>query len=822
MFTFLQQLSRTGTQHAKKKTYLENRIMLANNIGLAIAFLVGLPFIGISLLFFPPLWPIPVAGTLISLAILPLNHLGLYNASRLVVAWGPALLACAYNAGLAMEGQPPFYGIMLVQLSFSFVPFLVFDLKEKGYLWPTVAGLVIALLGYKVWNSWLEIPLDTEIIRSGWLSTVSAFLGVYIGMTFVYLLLLQNKKAEQRAAQLLQETTASNAALATAKEETEKNLLRLEEARQNEAKRQWVNEGLNEVANLVRRHQNINDFVQHIMPFLVKYMEANQGALFQVNQQQEQIEMLAAYAYGRKKHLQKTLAFGEGLVGQACLEKDVLHLTEIPQDYVTITSGLGQALPTAILIVPLLNEDEVAGVVEMAGFKPFEEQQIEFMQKLGEVVAAHLRNARANAKMQELLETSQEQTETMRSQEEEMRQNMEELQATQEQMKRKETDHLYQINRLEQMHEHNTERYRMLALVADHTDNSVIITDPQGLTEYVNKGFTKLTGYSLEEIQGKKPGALLQGPDTDPATVKRIRAKLNARLPFYEEILNYDTQGNEYWISMSVNPVFTEGQLTNFVSVQANITEMKQKALDHQAQVSAIDKNLATIEFDLQGNIQDANTNFLQAMGYTLPEIKGKHHRMFVRKEELGPEYEQMWETLRQGNILSEEVQRIGKSGQSVWLKAHYTPILDITDKPYKIIKYAQDVTHDKALAQNYQAQMEAIRRNYAVIEFDLEGNITDANPIFLDLMQYHKADIVGQHHRIFVFEEDQDAAYAQMWKDLAKGKSQAATFRRRKKNGQEVMLNSIYTPILNANGQTYKVVKYGQLATYATVNQEA
>lgn len=151
------------------------------------------------------------------------------------------------------------------------------------------------------------------------------------------------------------------------------------------------------------------------------------------------------------------------------------------------------------------------------------------------------------------------------------------------------------------------ELQRMLSLVANETDNAVIISDSEGLIEYVNNGFYRLTGWSLEEVRGKKPGSFLQGEETDPRTVDVIRQKLKNRDAFYDEILNYRKDGSPYWTSLSINPVFNEGQLTNFIAVQADITRVKQMSLDFTNKLQAIGSALVLLEMEPDGRLVEAN-----------------------------------------------------------------------------------------------------------------------------------------------------------------------------------------------------------------------
>lgn len=152
------------------------------------------------------------------------------------------------------------------------------------------------------------------------------------------------------------------------------------------------------------------------------------------------------------------------------------------------------------------------------------------------------------------------------------------------------------------------EQQRMLSLVANETDNAVIITGPDGLIQYVNKGFTRLTGWDLQEVSGKKPGEFLQGQETDPRTVDVIRNKLKNRQSFYDEILNYRKDGTPYWTSLSINPVFENQNLVNFIAIQADITRVKQMALDFTNKLKAIGSALALLEAEPDGTVIEANS----------------------------------------------------------------------------------------------------------------------------------------------------------------------------------------------------------------------
>ncbi|MFN8438640.1 MAG: PAS domain S-box protein [Cytophagales bacterium] len=345
-----------------------------------------------------------------------------------------------------------------------------------------------------------------------------------------------------------------------------------------EKQRNWATEGLANFIDILRsKNDDLTNLTDKIISSLVKYINANQGALYLLNNDhgtEVYLEMTSCYAYNKKKFVNKKMKLGENLVGQSVLEKDIIYITDIPQDYIKITSGLGEALPANLLIVPLILDDEVFGVLEIASFNIFEKYQIEFVKKLGESIASTISSVKSNIKTIKLLEQSQVHAEEMRSQEEEMRQNMEELSATQEEMRR--------------------------------------------------------NGYELES---------------------------------------------------------------------------RMRAIDHSG--------IASIEFDLNGVIITANDSFCKLMAYTVEELKGQHHSIFVSKvfkESL--EYKQFWENLARGIAQPGEFERVNKNGESVYIQGCYSIVRNPDGTPNRVLKIATDITSSKLQLVKLQEQEEELRQN--------------------------------------------------------------------------------------------------------------
>jgi len=226
--------------------------------------------------------------------------------------------------------------------------------------------------------------------------------------------------------------------------------------------RNWASQGLAKFSDILRKsNNNLEEFSYEIISQLVKYTNTNQGGMYIVNDSDKNniiIEMKACYAFDRRKYLQKEIHVGEGLVGRCYQEKEKIYLTEIPNDYIKITSGLGDENPRALLIVPLIYNDVIYGLIEMASFKEFPPYVIEFIERVGESIAATISSIKANIQTTYLLEQSQQQAEEMAAQEEEMRQNMEELRATQEQSARREEELSREVQELRKRLKELTEK----------------------------------------------------------------------------------------------------------------------------------------------------------------------------------------------------------------------------------------------------------------------------------------------------------------------------------------------------------------------------
>ena len=354
---------------------------------------------------------------------------------------------------------------------------------------------------------------------------------------------------------------------------------------------------------------------------------------------------------------------------------------------------------------------------------------------------------------------------------------------------------------------------RLKAIVAAMGKSQAMIEfGTDGTIVDANENFLDAMGYTLDEIKGQHHRMFVEPRYADSTEYAEFWQRLGAGEFQTAEYKRLGKGGREVWIQASYNPILDKrGKPVRIIKIATDITAQTLRNADYLGQLDAIGKSQAVIEFDLSGTILDANPNFLNAMGYSLDEVKGRHHRMFVEPAYAdSDEYAAFWERLGAGEFQAAEYKRLGKGGREVWIQATYNPICDPAGKPYKVVKYATDITASTMKNAEYRGQIDAIGRSQAVIEFELDGTIITANKNFLGAMGYGLEEVKGKHHRIFVDpNEVETAEYAAFWRELADGTHKSAEFRRRAKDGSDVWIQASYNPIFDPEGRPIKVIKY-------------
>jgi methyl-accepting chemotaxis protein len=336
-----------------------------------------------------------------------------------------------------------------------------------------------------------------------------------------------------------------------------------------------------------------------------------------------------------------------------------------------------------------------------------------------------------------------------------------------------------------------------------------------------NALFTKPLGYSKEELVGKQITYFLAPDTAQSPEYKAMWEKLNQGEMQSRQIKRIAKDRQEFWFQSSYVPVKgTDGKPYKVIIYSFCVTADKLRNADFEGQLKAISQIQGVIEFDLKGNILAVNENFASVTGYSEKEIVGNHHSMFIEASyKSSPEYKAFWEKLARGEADAGMYKRIGKGGKEVWLQASYNPIFGLDGKPFKVVKYATDITKYRMAEADNAGQLEAINKIQGVIEFDLTGKITKVNDNFANVTGYSEKEIVGNHHSMFV-----DSAYKAsheykaFWEKLARGEADVGEYKRIGKSGKVVWLQASYNPIFDLNGKPFKVVKY---ATDVTVQHE-
>jgi PAS domain S-box-containing protein len=537
----------------------------------------------------------------------------------------------------------------------------------------------------------------------------------------------------------------------------------LSQVAEEEARRNWATEGLAKFVDIVRSTDDIENFYDGILGNLIRYLKANQGYLYIVNDENPSdpyMEIKSVYAYEKKRYLEEEpkIRYKQGLIGQAWFDKAPLYFTEIPSNYVRITSGIGEALPTCILIVPLLHNEEVVGAIEIASFTEFEQYEQEFVSKLAETIAGSVSNVKVSERTKKLLHDSREQEESLRAQEEEIRQNMEEMQATQEEMERAQRAMKHALdtaNEKEQealrlQEEFEQEKNKIQAefntqLSIINATAIVSRTDLQGNITYVNDMFCEVAQYTREELIGK-PHNIVRHDDMPPAAFEDLWRTISSGKIWTGQVKNKKKDGSYYWVQATISPILGEnGKPIEYMAVRYLITDMMEQQmvlnqtleevkaqeeelkqnmeelsasqnnmesiqLELSAQLKIINKTAICSKTDLKGNIIYVNDEFVKWSGYTEQELMGNNHRMLRHEDMPAEAFEDLWRTISSGNVWKGQVKNKAKNGSAYWVDATISPIMDENGKPkeYMAVRF---VINDLKSAEE---EIEKLRKELA------------------------------------------------------------------------------------------------------------
>ncbi|WP_375577994.1 PAS domain-containing protein [Marivirga tractuosa] len=607
---FFSRLQNTGV-NKKLPDYVNAKIRLSNGVALFNILFVALPFTIISFLYVPELIAIPVLGIVSMILVWVLNKISLIYLARILSALTPLLLTAVFTSNLIQGNDELPIVLFLIMIAFSILPFLVFDIREKNYLIFSVIFNLVVFIGVEYLPFyWIE-NTDISFITEGFLFEMNYVVSILLTYTIVFMLAYINYRSELKSQKLIENNEKQTRDLHESEDVLKKNLEEVQKAQEEEKNRAWVTEGLGRINNLTRQYDDLAALSKEVISEIVKYVDGNQGAIYLVEKEEENdepfMEMKAAFAFGRKKTIKDKVKPGEGLIGQCYLEKDMIFLTEVPDDFVRIKSGLGDAPPKNIVIMPLMTNEKIEGILEVASFQVLPDYKVDYLKKLGESLATSFSMNKINANTKRLLELSQEQEEQMRSQAEELHQNMEELQATQEEMERKNKETEEQNQQLQQQEEELRQNMEEMSAQADEMerqmkdmekmqaemkareeilDETTIVSeaDLHGTIIYVNQKLIDTAKYSREEMIGKGHN-LFRHPDMSSEIYKLMWDTIQSGKIFRGVIKNRAKDGSIYWVDATISPILdADGKPEKYIGVRYVIEqeEVAQKLFNEQ------------------------------------------------------------------------------------------------------------------------------------------------------------------------------------------------------------------------------------------------
>jgi PAS domain S-box-containing protein len=363
----------------------------------------------------------------------------------------------------------------------------------------------------------------------------------------------------------------------------------IQSAEKKEKERNWIVTGIAEIGQILRNYNRLEELSDHVIKFVTEKIGAVQGAFYVVNDEKGEptIEMKASYAYHRKKYLKSSFKFAEGLVGQSAIERDKIIRTEIPDDYVHITSGLlGDKRPRCILIVPLITDEVVYGVLEFASLHKFSQKEIDFVQEISVIIARTIFNIKVNERTVRLLEESQKMSQELKAQQEVLRQNAEEMEATQEELKKTNV-------RLEEQVLEVSRTQKRTQLLLENASEVITIYEKSGIVRYISPSVEPILGYTQEEMIGSRYSERVHIDNQKEFEVffNELVEKDKTRLTIQYEYSRKD--GKNLWLEATGINLLPDPAIQGIVLNVRDITERKRAEQEERmrSQMQALSEN---------------------------------------------------------------------------------------------------------------------------------------------------------------------------------------------------------------------------------------
>ncbi len=486
------------------------------------------------------------------------------------------------------------------------------------------------------------------------------------------------------------------------------------ERRLDERQRNWISEGLAEFGDILRKHSlDMETMTYSVVSRLVRYLDANQGAIFLSAEKDGErfLEMVSCHAFDRKKYPDKQLAWGDGLIGAAALEMKGYYTDRIQDGYLSITSGLGKANPRYLLIEPLIWNEQVLGVVEIASFKKLEEHKIQFVERVAENIATTINNMNSNLRTEQLLKETRAQADQLLVQEEQVRQNMEALQVLQEEGAKQ------------------AEIFISFTNTVNHTLMRAEY-DTQGILLYGNTRFLKKLGYSgNREVEGKHISMFIN--EKDQTWFNALWETLAKGGKHFEGYMKHETKlGQDLWTMATYTCVRKEdGSVEKVLFLAIDSTEQKKQSIDYEGQVEAIDKLNAKAIFTPDGRLESSNSLFSSTFKYADKELEQMNVFDFFGTGQQ-ERFNEIWEKVILGEAFQGQLKMQSKFEEALWFRATFLSVNDMYGEVEKVIFLANEITKEKEMELASRKQYEKVIRkeeDQRMASLDLKRKLEDS-----------------------------------------------------------------------------------------------
>ena len=584
--------------------------------------------------------------------------------------------------------------------------------------------------------------------------------------------------------------------------------------------KEWSNYGVNKFSELMRKYSNNLEVLSDIIiKEIVKYLGALVGGLFIVRDsedEKEYLELIAAFAYDRKKYYSKKIQFGEGLIGTVAVDKTTIHLNHIPDDYLEIESGLGNSSPNNLLILPLLTDTGLLGIIEIASLTEFEEYKIEFSEAISRSIAATIESVKVNARTIDLLTESQKKSDELASREKILQETMDEVSNAHQVAKRNEIE---------------------MTGILTGVDQTLMRAEYSVDGRFINSNIVhrQTMGYDIDAMKGKNILEFIQEEEKDD--FKKMWSEVARGRPKQITVKRQNKQtGADIWLLNQYTPIKGDkGSVIKILYLAIDITEQKQaeqmagdllvesqeKEIELKSVLAGIDRTILRAEYTSDGDFIDSNEVHRRVIGYELKDMIGKNILAFIQEDQK-TEFNRLWREVVAGRPKELTVKRINKNtGKNIWLINQYNPILDENGNVNKVLYLAIDITEqkkseekiEKVLRDTQEKEIElrgifsGIDQAIMRAEYLVDGTFVSANDIHEQTMGYKMENMKGKNILEFVADEDK-SDFQKTWESVKKGNLEQVTVQRvNKLTNEKVWLLNQYTPIEDLEGNVVKIL---------------